>query len=41
MSKQNKLYGKVAALWTRPETVIEDIERLTELVGYTILGKFQ
>lgn len=31
----NNLQGKVAALWTRPETVIDDIQRLMDLAGYT------
>ena len=34
-SPNEKLHGKVAALWTRPETVIDDIQRLMELAGYT------
>ena len=32
---RNSLRGKVAALWTRPETVIDDMGRLMELAGYT------
>ena len=34
-TSRNNLQGRVAALWTRPETVIEDIQRLMELAGYT------
>ena len=32
---RNSLRGKVAALWTQPETVIDDMGRLMELAGYT------
>jgi len=35
LESTDNLQGKVAALWTRPETVIEDIERLMQLAGYT------
>jgi len=34
-TSRNNLQGRVAALWTRPETVIEDIQRVMELAGYT------
>ncbi len=29
------LHGRVAAVWTRPETVLDDIQRVMELAGYT------
>jgi hypothetical protein len=31
----NNLCGKVAAVWTCPETVLDDIQRVMELSGYT------
>jgi len=31
----NNLCGKVAAVWTRSETVLDDIQRVMELAGYT------
>ena len=34
-SDARKLRGRVAAVWTRPETVLDDIQRVMELAGYT------
>ncbi len=34
-SDASKLHGRVAAVWTRPETVLDDIRRVMELAGYT------
>ncbi len=34
-SATDQLRGKVAAVWARPETVSEDIQRVMELAGYT------
>ena len=31
----SELRGRVAAVWTRPETVLDDIQRVMELAGYT------
>ncbi len=34
-SDAGELRGRVAAVWTRPETVLDDIQRVMELAGYT------
>ena len=34
-SDTSELRGRVAAVWTRPETVLDDIQRVMELAGYT------